>query len=236
MHARSHEVSLLQSSRAQPQTETVMNEHLQAVRSAVQKHIGMMRTRLTEHLDHARDRRVYSGSHVQRLNGNPCDIDTDHFMSARSISAHSRACDAGHRRLNRFAPSRSSIWIWLSIGLEERDTGTKSPASVAAALGSADRIAHGARPRSASCTQRRNRLAFNPRARATAATDAPGCWQAPTASALKNTLWRRRRRRPLVTTSSVVSTCPPNPLVKRGLSFLTPGGVGKVCWLAGYIP
>jgi hypothetical protein len=92
----------------------------------------------------------------------------------------------------------------------------------------------GASARSASCTQRCNRLAFNPRARATAATDAPGCWQAPTASALKNMLWRRRRRRPLVMTSSVVSTCPPNPLVKRGPSFLTPTRVGKVCSLVGY--
>ena len=38
--------------------------------------------------------------------------------------------------------------------------------------------------RSAFLTQSRNMFAFRPRARATAAIDTPGCWQAPTASAL----------------------------------------------------
>jgi hypothetical protein len=48
---------------------------------------------------------------------------------------------------------------------------------------------------------------------------------------LKNTLWCRRRRRPVVT---VVSTCPPNPLAKSGLSFRAPAAVGKMCLLGGY--
>jgi hypothetical protein len=43
--------------------------------------------RLTEHLDHASERSVYSASHVQRFNGNPGGIDADHFMSARSNTA-----------------------------------------------------------------------------------------------------------------------------------------------------
>ena len=193
-----------------------------------------MRARLTKHLDHACERRVYSGSHVQRFHGNPGGIDADHFMSARNNSAHSRACDAGHRKLTRFAPLRNSIWITLSVGLEGSDTGTNCSPLSAAVLGAVERIAIGASPRSASCTQRRNRLAFSPRARPTDAIDTPGCWQAPTASALKNMLWCRRRRRPVVRASSVVSTCPPNPLAKRGLSFLTPGRVEKVCSPAGY--
>jgi Transposase, Mutator family len=66
-----------------------------------------------------------------------------------------------------------------------------------------ERIAIGASPRSASWTQRRNRLAFNPRARAMEAIDTPGCWQAPTASALKNKLWCPRRRQPVVRASEL---------------------------------
>src|ERR1700722_4211461 len=144
-----------------------------------------MRSCLAEYLDHACEGRVYSSSHVQRLNGNPGSIDADHFMSAWSSSEHSRACDAGHRKLNRFAPLRSSIWIALSVGLEGRGTGTKSFASTGAAIGVAGRIAIGASPRSASWIHRRSKLAFSPRARATAAIDTPGSWQALTASALK---------------------------------------------------
>src|SRR5258708_33626889 len=149
----------------------------------------MVRARLTKYLDHACERRVYSRSHVQRLNGNPGGIDADHFMSARSNSAHSRACDAGQRKLTRFAPLRNSIWIVLSVGLEASDTGTKPSAPSATVFDLLERIAMGASPRSASWTQRRNRFAFSPRARATDAIDTPGCWQAPTASALKNTVW-----------------------------------------------
>ena len=175
-----------------------------------------MRARLTEHLDHACERRVYSSSHVQRFNGNPCGIDADHFMSVRRSSAHSRACDAGHCKLNRLVRLRSSIWITLSVEPEGTDTGTKPSARSGAWLGLAGRIAMGASPRSACLTQRRKRFAFSPRANATAAIDTPGCWHSPTASALKNTLWCRRRRRPVVT---VVSTCAPNPLAKSGLSF-----------------
>jgi len=161
--------------------------------------------------DSAREVSVYSGSHVQRLNVNPGGIDADHFMSARSNSVHSRACDAGHRKLSRFAPLRSSIRIGLSLGPEGRDTRRKPSALAGAGLGLDGRTAIGASPRSASLTQRRKRFAFSPRARATAAIDTSGCWHSPTASALKNTLCRPRRR-PVVTTFPVVSTCPPNPL------------------------
>jgi hypothetical protein len=56
-------------------------------------------TDLAKYLDHARKRRVYSGSHVQRLYGNPGGIDADHFMSSRNSGAHSCAADAGHSML-----------------------------------------------------------------------------------------------------------------------------------------
>jgi NAD(P)H-dependent flavin oxidoreductase YrpB (nitropropane dioxygenase family) len=44
-----------------------MHEHLDPVRSPVGKEVGMVRTRLTEHLDHTRQRRLCSRAHVQRL-------------------------------------------------------------------------------------------------------------------------------------------------------------------------
>jgi hypothetical protein len=77
------------------------------------------------------------------------------------------------------------------------------------------RIAIGRPLRSAFLTQLRNMFAFRPRARATAATDTPGCWHAPTASALNAGLWRRRRRLPVsITARSEVDTCTPNAKVK----------------------
>jgi hypothetical protein len=85
---------------------------------------------------------------------------------------------------------------------EGRITGTK-PSSFIGAVG---RIAIGLPLRSASLNQRCRRLAFTPRASATAATDTPGCWHAPTASALKWSLWLRRRRRLLPTKVPVVLT------------------------------
>ena len=121
MRTRSHKVPLLQSSCAQPQAKAIVHEHFQAVRSAVQKHIRMVRACLAKYVDHTCKRRVYSGSHVQRLYGNPGGIDADHFMSSRNSRTHSCAADAGHSmltlrplrhsstRIGRSAPSVGSV-------------------------------------------------------------------------------------------------------------------------------
>src|ERR1700728_3603170 len=114
MRTRSHKVSLLQSSCAQPQAKAIVHEHLQAVRSAVQKHIRMVRACLAKYLDHTRERRVYYGSHVQRLHGNPGGIDADHFMSSRNSRAHSCAADAGHSMLTLRPLRHSSTRIGRS--------------------------------------------------------------------------------------------------------------------------
>ena len=106
-------------------------------------------------------------------------------MSSRSSSAHSCAADAGHSTLTVPPRRRTSMRIAPSAGFEGSATGTKpSPFSIAT-LGAVVRIAIGLPLRSAFLTQRCNMLALSPRAKATAAMDTPGCWHAPTASALK---------------------------------------------------
>jgi hypothetical protein len=104
--------------------------------------------------------------------------------------------------------------IALSVGLGGSDTGVNPSDPCIATIGSVVRIAIGLPLRSAFLTQSRNMFAFRPRARATAAIDTPGCWHAPTASALNIGLWRRRRRLPVsITARSEVDTCTPNAKV-----------------------
>jgi hypothetical protein len=89
---------------------------------------------------------------------------------------------------------------------------------------------------SASCTQRRSMLAFNPRANATEAIYTPGCMQAWTAWALNSSLCRRRRlrRRPSSLWVSEVSMCPRRSYVDTrilcslvALKVTSPDGYGR---------
>ena len=72
-----------------------------------------MRTRFTEHAHHARQRRLRSGAHVQRLDGQPHRVDADHRSSSRSQAAHSAAATNGQSTFTIVAPRRSSIVICL---------------------------------------------------------------------------------------------------------------------------
>ena len=152
-------------------------------------------------------------------------------MSVRSSSAHSRACDAGHRKLNRLVRLRSSIWITLSVEPEGRDTGTNPPAR----SGACARLAW---------TNRNGRVAalrlIHPAAQEVRV-------QSPCqrhcgdryAGLLALTHRFGLEEYAMVPPSAapgrdVVSTCPPNPLAKSGLSFRAPAPVGKVCLLGGY--
>jgi hypothetical protein len=209
MRARSDKVTLLQTACTQPQAKAIVDEHLHAAGSAVHEQVRMMRASRTEHAYYPSECGIHSGSHVQRLHSKPRGIDADHFMSSRSSSAHSPAAEAGHSILTVLEPRRTSMRIAASVALEEILTGTKPPAFSAATLGAEDPLGTSNVPLSARSTQRRSRFAFSPRARAIAATETPGCWQALTASALNSALWRRRRRRPVLTACSEVSTCPP---------------------------
>ena len=232
VRARSDKVPLLQSTRAQPQAKAIVHEHLQAIGAAVHKEVGVVRAGFTEHTHHTRKGRVDSSSHVQRLNGQPSRIDADHLMSSRSSSAHSPAADAGQCTLTVLAPRRTSIRIVASVALEESATGIKPPGFSAATLGAVDRVGTSKVPLSACNTQRRSRFAFSPRARATDASDTPGCRHAATASARKAAVWRRRRCRPILTAWWEVSTCPPRNKWTRML--LPPNLTRKVGSPAAY--
>src|SRR5579862_5855161 len=174
-----------------------MHQHLHPVRALVDEQVRMVSSRFAKHVDDTSEGRIDAGAHVERLYREPGRIDADHFMSSRSSIAHSRAADAGHCRFKLRPFRRISTRITLSTGIEGNATGTKLSTRSIATLGAVGRIAIGALSRSACRTQVRSRLALSPLARATAAIDTPGCWQAPTASALNIALWRRRRRRPI---------------------------------------
>ena len=214
-HAGTDEAALVKPSRTQSQTKSVVHQNLHAVGALVDEQIRMMGSRFTKHIHDAGQRFVHAGTHVERFYGKPRRIDADHLTSSRSISAHSCAADAGHSMLTARPLRRTTMRIVPSVGLAGNPTGTKPSALSSATSGTVGRMAIGRPLRSAFLTQSRNILAFRPRARATAAIDTPGCWQAPTASALKRALWDRRRRRPVSITCFVVDTCTPNATVKR---------------------
>lgn len=160
--------------------------------------VRMMSTCRTEHAHHSRQCRVHSRAHVEWFHRQPRRIDTDHFMSSRSSSAHSRAPEVGQCTLSLLEPRRSSMRIAHSA-LWGTATGTKAAPLSIGTLAAAGAAATGSVPaRSASTTQRRSRFAFSPRASATAAIDTPGCRHAATDSARNAALWRRRRRRPIL--------------------------------------
>jgi len=174
-----------------------------------------MRTRFAKDIHDTGQRLIDTGTHVERLYGEPGRIDSDHLISSRSSSAHSCAADAGHSMLTVPPRRRTLMRIAASVGFDGSGTGTKFWTPSTARLDAEFRIAMGIPLRSASLTQRRNTLALSPRAKAMAAMDTPGCWHSPTASALKSWLWVRRRRRPMPTTCPVVRTCTPIALNKR---------------------
>jgi hypothetical protein len=184
-------------------------QHLHTVGAFVDEEVGVMRSRFAKHAHNAGQCLIDAGTHVERFYCQPGRIDADHLMSSRSSSAHSCAADAGRSTLTVPPRRRTSMRIVPSAGFEGSATGTKlSPLSIAK-LGAVARIAIGLPLRSTSLAQRCNMLALSPRANATAAIDTPGCWHAPTASALKCALWVRRRRRLVSTTCAVVFTYTP---------------------------
>src|ERR1700694_2550082 len=186
--ASADEATFVKLSGTQPQAKAVVNQHLHAIGAFVDEQIRMMSSRFTEHIHNASQRFVEPRTHIERLHGEPRRIDADHLTSSRSISAHSCAAEAGHSMRKARPLRRTTMRMVPSAELAGKPTGTKPSALSGVWPCTVGLMAIGRPSRSAFLTQSRNILAFRPRARATAATEIPGCWQAPTASALKNAL------------------------------------------------
>ena len=230
--ARPNEAPLVQSSRTQPNTDAVVYQRLNAIRSAIGEEVCVMRTCLTEHTNHPRQRRFRSGAHVDRLDRQPYRIDTDHRRSSRNQAAHSAPADCGQATLMSVAPRRSSMligWSFLRVGASTR-SGMNDPLSTSSRAGGVLTVSIGAPgcARSSATTHRRKRFAFKLLARATAAIDTPGLRHAATTSALNSALCVRRRRRP-----SEVFTCPP----RIWMDTMLPNGAltSKMGLPAGYV-
>jgi hypothetical protein len=170
----------------------------------------VVRTRFTEYANDARQCRFRSGTHVQRLHGQPHRVDADHRSNSRSQPAHSAAAVSGQLTFTIVAPRRSSIAISCDVAAVDRSSGMGmnvrfstldgGSAAWAVSIGLTGCVC------SSVTTQRRSRFAFSPFASATAAIDTPRCRQADTTFALNAALWVHRRRRTMPL--SEVSMCP----------------------------
>jgi hypothetical protein len=87
--------------------------------------LPLTRASFTEHLDHARQRGVCSGSHIQRFDSHPYLIDPNHLNSSRSQAPHSVIAVNGQLTFTSTGPRRTSIAIVSLLGaLDASFTGT----------------------------------------------------------------------------------------------------------------
>jgi hypothetical protein len=81
---RPRELPLIQASRGQPDADPVVNQDLHSVGAPIVEQIGMVWVRGAEHLDHTRQGRVETGTHVQWIDRQPDLVDTNHRSHSRS--------------------------------------------------------------------------------------------------------------------------------------------------------
>lgn len=105
---RPDEAPGIQPASSQPHTDAVVHQHLHAIGPSVGEQVGMVRSSLTEDLDHPAERRLGAGSHVQRLTGKPHGIHTNHLRTSRVHRANSAAALVGQVMDIVIAPRRSS--------------------------------------------------------------------------------------------------------------------------------
>ncbi len=79
----------LSFSATQPQAKAVLDDHLHPI-GVVDEQVRMIRSRVAKHIHDPSQRFIGTGTHVERLNGEPGHIDTDHFIISRSESAFMR--------------------------------------------------------------------------------------------------------------------------------------------------
>jgi len=195
-----HELTSMQTSRAQPKPKAVVDQDLHPTRASIGEEVGVMRPRLAEHAHHPRERRVRAGAHIKRFDCQPRRIDADHAISSRSHAAHAPAALVGHSIVIREFALRICTRIERSvvvpvIGADTPPSGTgRNPASGAGRL-------RGALDRGVASDTEEDRLihvrsmfAFTCNSSATADTEAPGLPHAAIAAALNAGVCRRRRR------------------------------------------
>ena len=73
-----HEPALMQATRQQPQALAVVHQNLHARAALVGKQVGVVQACGTKDLDHARQRFVGPGAHVQGCRGQPQRVDANH--------------------------------------------------------------------------------------------------------------------------------------------------------------
>jgi len=153
----------MQAAGTQPDPDPIMDQYLDPVAATIGEQVRMMRAGFAEHAHHARQRRLRPGPHVQRLHRHPRGIDADHRSSSLSQAAQPAAAATGQLTLTTVEPRRSSIMISGAVTAAGCTvTGTNAVfAGIAFAVVTAGAvIGAGASERSATTTQRRNRLAF----------------------------------------------------------------------------
>jgi hypothetical protein len=87
---------------------TVSGKVCHPVRSAVREEVRVMRSRFAEDLHHPPERRVHTGSHVQRFDRKPRRIYAKHLSRSRSQVAQAAACETGPSTFTVVPARRSS--------------------------------------------------------------------------------------------------------------------------------
>jgi len=81
----------MQTTRAQPHTEAIVHQHLQARAAPICEELGMMRPALAEDAHDPRRGRVQFGAHVEWLDGKPRSVNASHLSRSRTQPAHAVA-------------------------------------------------------------------------------------------------------------------------------------------------
>lgn len=99
------EVAGVQPASRQPQTETVVHQHLHAVAAFVGKQVGAVGLRFAEHLHHPGQSGIGSRAHIQGFGGQPDFLDPDHVYNDRIQGMARSILASGHLRKTGAAPS-----------------------------------------------------------------------------------------------------------------------------------
>ncbi|KAJ8138184.1 hypothetical protein OY671_008603, partial [Metschnikowia pulcherrima] len=107
----------------QPDADTIVHQHLQAVGSAVGKQIGMVWMGGSEDFDHTSQRGIGACPHVQWFDSQPGRIDSDHLSQSRNHCAQAAAPSSGQFTVTTSVPRRTSTRISDAAARVDRSVG-----------------------------------------------------------------------------------------------------------------